>query len=274
MDTNYLEIINPDYSRGRFKFALFDFDGTLSLIREGWQKIMKGYFFEELSKAPAVEGEPELRACIDEFVDMSTGKQTIYQCISLAEEIEKRGGKPLDPQDYKDEYSRRLLDEVGHRIRGLEDGTIDPSELLVPGAIEILKELSSRGVRIFIASGTDEIYAAHEAELLGVTKYLAAPVYGAQRDYKSFSKKMIVERIIRENGLQGCELAGFGDGFVEIENVKERGGFAVGVATDEKHHDGRVDAWKRDRLIRAGADVIIPDFARAAELAQYLFPEK
>ena len=31
---------------------------------------------------------------------------------------------------------------------------------------------------------------------------------------------MIVERIIRENGLQGHELVGFGDGFVEIENVK------------------------------------------------------
>mgnify|MGYP004586379549 CR=1 FL=1 len=82
-----------------------------------------------------------------------------------------------------------------------------------------------------------------------------------------------VERIIRENGLQGHELVGFGDGFVEIENVKERGGFAVGVATDEKHHDGRVDAWKRERLIRAGADIIIPDFARAAELAAYLFPQ-
>ncbi len=273
MNASYPEIVNPDYPRGHFKFALFDFDGTLSLIREGWQKIMKGYFYEALSQAPRIEDEAALRACIDEFVDMSTGKQTIYQCISLAEEIEKRGGTPLDPQDYKDEYSRRLLEEVGHRIRGLEDKTIDPSELLVPGAIEILKELSSRGVRIFIASGTDEIYAAHEAELLGVTQYLSAPVYGAQRDYKSFSKRMIVERIIRENGLQGHELVGFGDGFVEIENVKERGGFAVGVATDEKHHDGRVDAWKRERLIRAGADIIIPDFARAAELAAYLFPQ-
>ena len=273
MNASYPEIINPDYPRGHFKFALFDFDGTLSLIREGWQKIMKGYFYEALSQMPRAEDEAALRACIDEFVDMSTGKQTIYQCISLAEEIEKRGGTPLDPQDYKDEYSRRLLEEVGHRIRGLEDKTIDPSELLVPGAIEILKELSSRGVRIFIASGTDEIYAAHEAELLGVTQYLSAPVYGAQRDYKSFSKRMIVERIIRENGLQGHELVGFGDGFVEIENVKERGGFAVGVATDEKHHDGRVDAWKRERLIRAGADIIIPDFARAAELAAYLFPQ-
>ena len=98
-------------------------------------------------------------------------------------------------------------------------------------------------------------------------------MFGAQRDYKSFSKKMIVERIIRENRLTGAELVGFGDGFVEIENVKEAGGFAVGVATDEKNHDGRVDQWKRERLIRAGADIIIPDFSDVPALIDYLFPK-
>lgn len=274
MRDSYIEIINPDYDRGHFRFALFDFDGTISLIREGWQKIMKGYFIEELKKAPGARNESEeaLRACIDEFVDGLTGKQTIYQCIALAEEIVRRGGEPLDPQAYKDEYSRRLLDEVSDRIRGLEDGTIDPVSLTVPGGDRILPALCERDVRIFIASGTDEIYAAHEAELLGATKYLAAKVYGAQRDYQSFSKKMIVDRIIRENNLKGCELVGFGDGFVEIENVKEAGGFAVGVATDEKNHDGRVDEWKRERLIRAGADIIIPDFSDVPALIAYLFP--
>ena len=274
-NSNYIEVINPNYDRGHFRFALFDFDGTLSLIREGWQKIMKGYFLEELEKAPDArqQGDAALCACIDELVDGLTGKQTIYQCIALAEEIARRGGTPEDPQVYKDEYSRRLMEEISGRIRGLEDGAIDPLSLTVPGGDRILPALREHDVNIFIASGTDEIYAAHEAELLGATKYLAAQVYGAQRDYKSFSKKMIVERIIRENGLTGAELVGFGDGFVEIENVKEAGGFAVGVATDEKNHDGRVDQWKRDRLIRAGADIIIPDFSDVPALIDYLFPK-
>ncbi len=274
-NSNYIEVINPNYDRGHFRFALFDFDGTLSLIREGWQKIMKGYFLEELEKAPDArqQGDAALCACIDELVDGLTGKQTIYQCIALAEEIARRGGTPEDPQVYKDEYSRRLMEEISGRIRGLEDGAIDPLSLTVPGGDRILPALHEHDVNIFIASGTDEIYAAHEAELLGATKYLAAQVYGAQRDYKSFSKKMIVERIIRENGLTGAELVGFGDGFVEIENVKEAGGFAVGVATDEKNHDGRVDQWKRDRLIRAGADIIIPDFSDVPALIDYLFPK-
>ncbi len=276
MASQYLEVINPNYDRGHFKFALFDFDGTLSLIREGWQKIMKSYFYEEMMKAPAAkeESEKSIRDCIDYFVDINTGKQTIYQCFGLVDEIKKRGGDPLDAQEYKDEYQRRLLDEVRYRIEGLEKGEIQPVEYMVPGGEEILKALFDRQVKMFIASGTDEVYAEHEAELLKVTKYLAAKVYGAQRDYKSFSKKMIVNRIITENNLSGTELVGFGDGFVEIENVKERGGFAVGVATDEKNHDGRVDEWKRERLIRAGADIIIPDFSDVPQLMNYLFPKE
>ena len=35
-----IEIVNPDLPRGRFRSALFDFDGTLSLIREGWPQVM------------------------------------------------------------------------------------------------------------------------------------------------------------------------------------------------------------------------------------------
>ena len=33
-----------EYSGRGFKCALFDFDGTISLIREGWQKVMIPYF--------------------------------------------------------------------------------------------------------------------------------------------------------------------------------------------------------------------------------------
>jgi len=269
-----IEVIKSG-ERGRPKFAIFDFDGTLSLIREGWQKVMKQYFMEVLRDTPAgkSEGEASLKKCVDYFVDINTGKQTIYQCMALVEECEKRGGRPLEALDYKDEYLRRLMLEIQYRITGIENGTIDPLEYVVPGGLEILKSLKEQGVTIYVASGTDEEYARHEAEILGVSQIVDHHVYGAQRDYKSFSKKMVIEQIIRDYHLNGCELAGFGDGFVEIENVSEIGGFAVGVATNEKDHDGTVDEWKRERLIRAGASIIIPDFQETKQLMDYLFME-
>ena len=35
-----IEVLRPDLRRGRFRSVLFDFDGTLSLIREGWPQVM------------------------------------------------------------------------------------------------------------------------------------------------------------------------------------------------------------------------------------------
>ena len=82
---------------------------------------------------------------------------------------------------------------------------------------------------------------------------------------------MVIERILRENNLSGEKLIGFGDGYVEIENVREVGGFAVGVPSNESERCG-IDEWKRERLIRAGANIIIPDYRNIDELEAVLFP--
>src|SRR5438477_9863053 len=102
-DARTIEEANKEACRGCFKFALFDFDGTLSLIREGWQGVMVPYFVEEIGKCPRAEPTPELETVVREFVERLTGKQTIYQCFQLVEEIEKRGGVPKPPLEYKHE---------------------------------------------------------------------------------------------------------------------------------------------------------------------------
>ena len=85
---------------------------------------------------------------------------------------------------------------------------------------------------------------------------------------------MVIERILRENQVDGRSLLGFGDGFVEIQNVKSVGGTAVGVASDESLKSGKPDVWKRDRLLGVGADVIIPDFHDWSPLIKYLWGEE
>jgi phosphoglycolate phosphatase-like HAD superfamily hydrolase len=268
-----IEVVNRDFPRGNFRFAIFDFDGTISLIREGWQEIMIPYFTDELLACPGAENKSrqEITELVRDFVYVNTGKQTIYQCIQQAEEVKKLGGKALDPLDYKNEYLHRLEIRIAGRIAELEKNPAANVKHVVPGSFGILETLKKRGVTMYLASGTDEKYVFREAALLQVTGYFAG-VYGAQDDYKTFSKKMVIDRIIRENKLHGKELAGFGDGYVEIENVKSVGGFACGVATDEIKRRG-VDQWKRERLKRSGADIIIPDFTEAEKLVRYLFIE-
>jgi phosphoglycolate phosphatase-like HAD superfamily hydrolase len=267
-----IEEVNPHYPRGHFRFAIFDFDGTISLIREGWQGIMIPYFAEELAACPGAAGVPsaKLEEEARDFIYINTGKQTIYQCIELAERVQKLGGRAKEPLQYKAEYHRRLNERIGGRITELETSPEKAPLHVVPGTFGILAALRERGVIMYLASGTDEVYVLKEAALLGVDGYFAE-IRGAQDDYKTFSKKMVIDRIIREHNLKGEELLGFGDGYVEIENVKGAGGFACGVAADELKRRG-VDQWKRNRLKSSGADIIIPDFTGTKRLIQYLFP--
>ena len=59
---------------------------------------------------------------------------------------------------------------------------------------------------------------------------------------------------------------------MEIENTKEAGGLAVAVASDEANNgSGRMDQWKRRRLIGVGADVVIPDFRDGGALLEMIF---
>ena len=51
------------------------------------------------------------------------------------------------------------------------------------------------------------------------------------------------------------------------------GGTAVAVASDEAGRSGRPDAWKRDRLIGVGADLVIPDYRDWQVLLRYLWGE-
>jgi 3-deoxy-D-manno-octulosonate 8-phosphate phosphatase KdsC-like HAD superfamily phosphatase len=123
---------------------------------------------------------------------------------------------------------------------------------------------------MYLASGTDQIYMREEARLLDVDRYFDGGVYGALDDYKAFSKRILIQRLIAQAECSGEEFLGFGDGYVEIENVKEVGGVTVGVATAEPEclH---VDEWKRKRLAGVGADYIIPNYLCRSELFQTLF---
>ena len=266
-----IEILRPGLSAERARVALFDFDGTISTIRSGWVEVMVPMMVEILAELKSGESEEQLTEVVLEFVGRLTGKQTIYQMIELAENVERRGGKPLDPVVYKRMYLDRLWQKIEHRVEELRSGHVSPEKYLVPGTRVLLERLVERGLRLYLASGTDHDYMTEEARLLDVTRYFDGGVYGALDDYKSFSKGILIQRIISNAEAKGDELLGFGDGYVEIEEVKKVGGFAVGVATDEPECRA-IDEWKRQRLIGVGADMIIPNYLEASALFATLFP--
>jgi phosphoglycolate phosphatase len=275
--SNHIEIIHPDIQRGQVRSALFDFDGTISLIREGWQKVMIPMMVEVLQALDTGETAGELTAIVTEYVDRLTGRQTIYQMIELCRQIERRGGHALEPLAYKHLYLERLWTRIEHRVAGLKENRIAPIDMVVPGAFDVLDNLRQRGTTCYLASGTDQPYVLDEASALGITPYFSDSqtnprIFGALDDYEKFSKAQVIQDILHTHHLSGSQLVAFGDGFVEIEEIKSVGGIAIGVASDEIHRQG-IDEWKRNRLIQAGADIIIPDFRQQAALIRHLWNE-
>src|ERR1051326_1439637 len=107
----------PGFSpRPKISHVLFDFDGTLSLIRQGWPEVMVPMFVEMLPHAPGETEEDRSRLCFEDIMRLN-GKQTIYQMIQFAERVKERGGEARDPLWYKNEYLRRLDEKISGRLQ-------------------------------------------------------------------------------------------------------------------------------------------------------------
>jgi phosphoglycolate phosphatase-like HAD superfamily hydrolase len=278
MERNFLpgtqiEIIN-EVPRGQFKHVLFDFDGTISLLREGWQGIMAPVCVEMIcGDHPAT---PEIMREVDEMIDETTGIQTIFQMQRLVEMVRAHGLVPenqiKDPAGYKQVYNDRLMVPVRERIARLQSGELSLDDATVRGSREFLRLLKEKGAAMYVFSGTDRDDVRNEAKEVGVASFFLE-IWGALPSVEEYSKEKVIKDIIAEHDLHGLEVLAIGDGPVELRNVKEQGGVALGVATDETAKHGW-DMHKRQRLIKAGADILVPDFAEADKLVRYLFDVK
>ena len=266
-----IEIIHPErLPAGRTKAAVFDFDGTFSTLRCGWEQVMRPLMLEMISGKPAEEASNELCCEVDEYIDASTGIQTVYQMQWLRDRVEAEGrGKPdRDEWWYKAEYNRRLMERIQSRISELESGEVKPERYLVKGAVEFLKALKAKGVEVYLASGTDHRDVVHEATALGVAG-MFTEIKGAPEHMAACSKEAVIRMIMEEKGLPGENLLLVGDGKVEIRLGAEAGAFTLGAATDEEHREG-MNAVKRKRLLDAGADALVGDFEDLNGIMNYL----
>ena len=231
VNTPPAEVLNPRVRRGAFRAALFDFDGTLSLIREGWPRVMVGMMVEILSDMGL--SLPDDWAVVERFVMALNGHPTLVQTARFAEEIAARGGTPADPREYLRLYLDRLMGVVRQRWNVLQSRRASPAAWVVPNAHAILRNLRDRGVPLFVASGTDFAAVSHEAGLLDVAAFFGNEINAPRDDDPTFTKAAVIERVLRELGIRGEEMIGFGDGVVETRAVKAAGGVAVGVASAE-----------------------------------------
>jgi rfaE bifunctional protein kinase chain/domain len=269
-----IEIVNRWKQKPAIEYAIFDHDGTISTLREGWELIMAPVMMKAILGDKYGDVDESLfnnvRNRVAEYIDKTTGIQTLVQMKGLLGLIREFGCVPedkmLDEFGYKKIYNDELLRMVKERERKFERGELSLDDFTLKNAIPFLQKLYDTGIKLYLASGTDVEDVANEARVLGYDYLFAGGIYGAVGDINKEAKKIVLDRILDTIGTSATgKVITFGDGPVEIRETNKRGGLTVGVASNELRRYG-LNENKRTRLIKAGADIVIPDFSQLSQL--------
>lgn len=273
-----IEVINEWVQPLNIKHAIFDHDGTISTLREGWEHIMQPMMMKAILGDHFQDADEALYhkvySRVVDFIDKTTGIQTLVQMKGLVELVKEFGLVPedqiLDEFGYKEIYNDELLKMVKEREIKLTRGELSIEDFTLKNAVLLLEKLYKAGVKLYLASGTDEIDVRNEARIMGYDHLFEGGIYGAVGDVTKEAKKIVLDRILNTIGdSKNGQVAAFGDGPVEIRETRKRGGLTIGIASNEmKRHS--LNESKRSRLIKAGADIVIPDFSQLSKLLQLL----
>lgn len=263
-------LLNSEVLQRPFQNVIFDFDGTLSLITEGWIDVMATLMVETLTSCAAEPPEGWRQVAL-ELIIPRIGRPSLHQMEALVQAINKFGGSPLSSIGYLDEYHRRLFKRTNRRKEALANKEVLPCRLLVPGAMELLSDLTARGATLWLLSGTEVGRVKEEASLLGLTPFFTNRIFGPMSSSAPFTKRDVMLRIMHESGTH--DFLNFGDGVVETICTKEFGATAVGVATLESS-PGDWEDWKVARLSASGADILVADLRRGREVVAWLWRER
>ena len=264
--------------KGLIRHVIFDHDGTISVLREGWPQAMETVMMKAIlgPTYSTTDGDTiqKVRQRILKYIDQTTGVQTLVQMHGLVDLVIEFGFIPdheiRTAEQYKEIYNTALMDFVEERIAECERDRDARGGYIVPGAVDFLESLHSLGIHLYLASGTDKHDVEREARVLGYADLFTA-IVGAKGDVTYEPKQVALKTILESVGDAGSEsVAIVGDGPVEIREARRFGALAVGVASDEVH-PGRLSTDKRRRLILAGADLIVADFRSRKQIMELVF---
>jgi phosphoglycolate phosphatase len=235
------------------RVVMFDFDGTIGMVRAGWMPLMLDMMMETL--APLGPHPALLRDEAEDYVARLTGRDTVEQTNAFADHVRRLGGIPRSGAEYKAEFLARLEHQRSARLTALRAGTLPADNLMIPGTRAFLTQLRNAKLPVYLASGSDHGDICLEARLLGIDHFFAG-IFGSAPGIPN--KAQLLAQLV-EQGFAPESILTFGDGRTEIEVTRAIGGRTVGVASDEPECLS-IDPKKRGWLIDAGADYMIPNY--------------
>ena len=238
------------------KYAMIDHDGTLSLLRKGWQPIMHAFWqeiYQVIFPAKMLE-ETQLNS----LTTSTTGMPTLRQMEIFKDKYLQGAsiglGKYADPVFLKNEFVKRLEEVVNKRKAEILADSSKAGGYRLPDSLKLLNFLTSRGIHLHLASGTDERSVLLDTELLGYSQFFGENIWGA-RELDWDAKEAVLSEW-KEKGAKSGQVMVIGDGPREIEAALTSAVLRIGVVMDEEN-PLKPDMNKAQSLIEAGANGLV-----------------
>lgn len=209
------------------KGAIFDLDGTLLDSMFIWDTIGEDYL-RTLGKEP----HEDLREA--------------FMPLTLAEAAEY----------YREHYSVTLsVTEIVDGVNAMVEGIYRTKVTLKPGIKEYLRWLKENGVKMCVATVTDQYLVEETLERLGIRHYFAEIFTCAEVGFGK-DKPIIYRKALEHLGTTKEETCVFEDSLFALKTAKEDGFTAVGVYDK---HENRQDELRHlaDYYIRDYTDPIL-----------------
>ncbi|MEM9672683.1 MAG: PfkB family carbohydrate kinase [Bacteroidota bacterium] len=273
-----IEIVEDYSPKVTTKYVMMDHDGTISVLREGWESLMQPLMLRSIAGEAlpnlSQKAKKELSEKIDQLISQTTGAPTIVQMEGLVDLVHREGYIALpeikSAEDYKQQFLELLNEKVAERTGRFQRGELNTDDLTIKSVLPFLQQLTKASVELYLASGTDEANVVEEANTLGYASWFGG-IHGARPNGES-AKRKVLRYLLNEQDAKPEEIVVIGDGPSEIREGRKVGALCIGIASDEVHRYG-LNLSKRERLIRAGAHLIIPDFAQSDALLNIILSD-
>ena len=212
---------------------IFDFDGTLFDSMFIWDTAGETYL-RSIGKEPAEDLQSVLKP------------MSLYQSAAY---LKERYDIPLSVEE--------IMDGINRTVQGFYLDTVMPK----PGVVELLEELSCRGMRMCIATATDRCQVEAALVRCGMRHFFSA-IFTCTEVGSGKDEPLIFRRAMEHLGTNRSNTLVVEDAWHAVRTAKEDGFLVAAV----------YDACERmQRSIREAADVYLTDNSDLAPLWRFCF---
>ena len=252
----------PEISQ--IKCVVLDYDGTLTTLRKGWDKILSAYAREKVNPG-SLEKIPELEEKLLHLTDHAGGttpKQLMSRLVAIIDHFGFVKAAPID--FYAKEYADHFNEQINDRVSNFH---IDGESYVINGVRPMLKFLDEKKTINYVVTGSCTHAVTDELNKLLLDNHFKR-VYGASLETIGNLKEDAIREIMDRHSLNNHEVLIVGDGSTEIKAADTLNLPSIGIASDE--HSGGLCQRKRSNLLDLGAHVIIHDYSDFDKLWDWL----